>query len=69
MDFVSKTIVYSMVEDIDDTDIHENQLFIAWLRMSMILMYVKTISVKKNEDGKMLIKRLIKGAFKLPQQY
>jgi Fe-S cluster biosynthesis and repair protein YggX len=48
-------------------DCISRKIFIAWLKMLMMLLDMKTIHMKKNEDGQMLIKRLIKGAYKLLQ--
>jgi hypothetical protein len=42
-------------------DCVSRKLLIGWMKMLMILLHMKTICMKKNEDGNMLIKRLVKG--------
>jgi hypothetical protein len=50
----------------DGLCIHE--IFIAWLKMLMMFLHMISIHVKMYEDDKMLIKKSMKGACKLPKQ-
>jgi hypothetical protein len=43
------------------------EIIIAWLKILMMMLHMKTICMKKNEDSKMMIKRLIKRACRLLQ--
>jgi hypothetical protein len=45
-------------------DYVSRKIFIAWLKIFDDVVAYETIHMKTNEDGKMLIKRLVKGAYK-----
>jgi hypothetical protein len=50
-------------------DCVSRKLVIAWMKMLMMLLHMKTIHMKTNEDGKMLIKRFNKGSLQVSTRY